>query len=346
MARPTVSVVLSTYRKPRELAASLAALERARRPDDDWLEVLVADDGSGDETREVIEEHASRAPFRIEHVHHADEGFRLARIRNLAIGRSRGEVLVFIDGDSLVHPEALELHARRCRPGRAHAGARCFLDEAESARVLVGELEALEAGRVAARREAGRRRRRYLESLFHRTIGWKMRPKLIGGNCAIHRQDLERINGFDERFVGWGLEDDDLARRLRDSGTIPRDGTLDCLVTHLFHLTHPSHRPTMHHTPNYRYFHRGRALARCRYGLETRPLASIPLALEGSLPRSWETLRERLRLVSEPTEAEAILAIGAGRQARHRDRVVVDLDALHERGEDGEGVLAHLEERL
>ena len=250
-----VTLILSTYNKPRELECSLASVQLSDLTGLKNFQVVVADDGSGPETAEVVEKFSKEAPFEILHLWQPDDGFRLAAIRNKAIDLAGGDVIVFVDADSLLHPSAVRYHAERCLPGVANAGARSLLGPVESNDILDGSLSLEKALRDVFPREKWRRRRQYLKNWLYRITGFKIRPKLLGGNCSVHRQDLLKINGFDERFVGWGLEDDDLARRLRRLGVRIRDSTLDCLVLHIFHLTHPSHRPTIHHTPNYKYFH-------------------------------------------------------------------------------------------
>jgi glycosyltransferase involved in cell wall biosynthesis len=314
---PRLSLILSTYDRPRELACALASTIEASARVSGGIELLVADDGSGPETAAVVERFAAAAPFSVRHVHHPKDGFRLAAIRNRAIREARGEVMAFVDGDSLLDARVLALHGARCRPGRAHAGYRCQLDAGESERLLAaaGPIAGLLSS--AACRDAWKRRRLRWKNAVYRCLALKERPKLIGGNCAVHRQDLERVNGFDERFVGWGLEDDDLARRLRRAGIRVADGALDCLVFHLFHLCHPSHRPSVHHTANFEYFHRGGFLARCRRGLRFRPLAELRCRIEGRLPEPLRGLPERLGEARSGEPPELMLVAGAAPRVRH-----------------------------
>ena len=291
---PRLSVILSTYEKPDELRLALESLRRAATLGVTPFELVIADDGSGPETGKVIENFAKNVSFDVVHVRHDDEGFRLAKIRNAAIRKSTGDVLFFVDGDSLVVPEALRAHSEQCEPGTACAGTRFFLGERQTANVL-GDAATMDDVLDLARR-SGRwaRRKLFVMNAVYRHTRLKTRPKLIGGNCSVHRSDLERINGFDERFIGWGREDDDLARRLRRSGVRVRDVCLDCLVVHLHHPPHPSHQPSVHHTPNYAYFHRDYFLARCVHGLETRRLEDVTFDLPGEFPVELAPLREKL----------------------------------------------------
>lgn len=331
---PLVSVIVSTYEKPRELKLALRSLETSEGLSD--FEVLVADDGSGASTRELVQTFARASAFSVHHVWHPDEGFRLAAIRNEAIRRCRGEVVVFMDGDSLVKPSTLALHAARCSPGVSHAGERWYLDDAQTRRVLAGELSCAEACTVPPPGERRRLLRRYLSNCLQRLFRLKPRPKFLGGNCAVHRQDLKRVNGFDERFVGWGLEDDDLARRLRRLGVRIRDGVLDCHVVHLHHPLDPSHIRGMQHTTNYKYFYRGGFLTCCRMGLVERPLGDVSFQLSGRWPDQLQGLCAELQK-KEAGEAPEVLLVAPGEQVPHVHRdvqQVVEIDQELLRAED------------
>ena len=67
-------------------------------------EIIVADDGSGPDTRSVVERHEAASPCPLHHVWHPDEGFRLGGIRNKAMARAAGDYIVSLDGDMVCHP--------------------------------------------------------------------------------------------------------------------------------------------------------------------------------------------------------------------------------------------------
>jgi len=118
--RPTLAVVVPTYNAPEALEANLESLARqADRPD----EVLVADDGSKEPTRAVVDAFRSRLP--LDHVWHPDDGFRLSEIRNKAIARSRCDYIVLLDGDTVAHRRFVEDHRAFAHAGRAVAAGRC-----------------------------------------------------------------------------------------------------------------------------------------------------------------------------------------------------------------------------
>ena len=98
-------------------------------------------------------------------------------------------------------------------------------------------------------------------------LGHRTRPHLTGCNTAVWRDDYEQINGFDENYVGWGLEDRDLQLRLSRLGVRFRS---IMGLTATYHLWHPLHSTYTHNnvgTPNLRYFLSPDKPIRCRLGL-------------------------------------------------------------------------------
>ena len=98
---PDISVIVSTYNRPDALCATLRSLAHQT---DSSFEIVVADDGSGPTTRDVVEAWKPRTAIPLQHVWQEDRGFRLAEIRNRAIAASAGNYLIFIDGDCIANP--------------------------------------------------------------------------------------------------------------------------------------------------------------------------------------------------------------------------------------------------
>jgi len=284
---PRLSVIVSTYDRPRALRLVLEGYTRSRFQD---FEVIVADDGSTDETAQVVESFSRESPFPVKHVWQPHRGFRLAAARNLAVRAAGGSVLVFTDGDCIPFPDSLRWHADRCAPLRAQAGNRCLLSEDETARILAGRDDLPALSEAVRRRERPRLLRLKGRNRLYSLTGLKARPKLLTANAAVHREDFDRANGFDERFVGWGCEDEDLARRLRRSGVKVLDATLESLVIHLFHPVEESHRPNARSGDNYRYFKRGVFLTRPLKGLCPRAVETLTLEFVGEVPPGLASL--------------------------------------------------------
>jgi hypothetical protein len=165
-----------------------------------------------------------------------------------------------------------------------------------------------------------------VKSLGYQFFRHRHRPKLTGWNMAIWRDDLELVNGFDEKFRGWGCEDDDLAARLRLSGV--RIATA-LRYTHGYHLWHPPHSTTpqrWHEGPNVAYFQRPLVLPRCLEGIRSRSLSQVSTRVIGSdeqvaLSRQ---LSNALRESTKGTELEVMIWPGrTGFTAKGARRVII-----------------------
>jgi glycosyltransferase involved in cell wall biosynthesis len=228
-----LALVVTTFDRPDALAAVLASIDAQQDSPD---ELIVADDGSGPETRAVIEQHLARHRAAGRHVWQPHEGFRLTRLRNLAIAASTADYLVFIDGDMLLHPGFIADHRRLARPGWFTQGVRVLLDAPRTATALrdpATRFSLLSAGLGGLRRCYALHAPRtsgIVRRLANRIIAIK------GCNQAFWRSDLVTVNGFDENIVGWGPEDKELCARLAHAG-VRRQTLLFGGIA--FHLHHP-----------------------------------------------------------------------------------------------------------
>jgi glycosyltransferase involved in cell wall biosynthesis len=233
-----ISIIVATYNSEDALGAVLRSLSRQT---EERFEVVVADDGSRPATAAVIAAWTSRMPVPLKHVWHEDRGFRLAEIRNRAIRASAGAYCVFLDGDCLARPDYVAAHRGLAEPGFFVTGNRVLLSPTLSERVLAGVLEPERWGleRFLAPRWRGDVNR------IAPLLGLRLGPlRKLGGrrwrgaracNVACFRDDLDRVDGFDAAFTGWGREDSDLFVRLIRSGVRRKDGRFATGVLHLWH---------------------------------------------------------------------------------------------------------------
>ena len=230
-----ISVVVSTYERPDALAAVLRGLSRQS---DRNFEVVVADDGSGPATAAAIAQWKGKLGVRLAHARHEHAGFRAAEIRNRAIAASKGDYCVFLDGDCIPRPDFIAQHRRLAEPGWFVAGNRILLSEALTGEVLAQKIEPEQwsVASLVARRGINR-----LAPALRLPLGplRKAQPRRWEGartcNLAVARADLERVDGFDANYNGWGLEDSDLAIRLIHAGVRRKDGRFATGVFHLWH---------------------------------------------------------------------------------------------------------------
>ena len=233
-----ISVIVTTYRREDALAAVLRSLSRQTDRD---FEVVIADDGSGSATAELVVAWKSKLGHPLNHVWHEDRGFRAAEIRNRAIVLSRGDYCIFLDGDCIVRPDFVAVHRRLAEPGWIVTGNRILLSPALTARVLRDGLtpEVWRFGRWLGERWRGGVNR--LSALLHLPLGplRRLRQQAWRGarscNLAVWRSDLDRVDGFDADYSGWGKEDSDLIVRLLHAGVRRKDGVFATGVLHLWH---------------------------------------------------------------------------------------------------------------
>ncbi len=269
--RPDVSVIVSAYQSPEALRLVVRGLCRQTVLP---REVIVADDGSAPPLDAALRGACAGAPFEVFHLWQPDEGFRAARSRNNAIHRARGDLLACLDQDTVPHADWLETHLRYAGPRRACL-ARIFpLSQAESERMTSatvdsGEFEAWRDPR-AWKKLKGQQLKYSGYALMRRLrLPFKpTRPSLSSGNICVWRADLLAVNGFDEAYVGWGQEDDDLGRRLYMAGVRPVPLLTRAFVTHIWH---PPRHEGWREGPNLARYRLRLKSPRCDQGLSAHP---------------------------------------------------------------------------
>jgi glycosyltransferase involved in cell wall biosynthesis len=243
----SLSVVVSTYNWPEAVDAVLFGLSEQTDRD---FEVVVADDGSGPETAAVVERWRDRVGIRLASVRQPDEGFRLARVKNLGALEARGDYLVLIDGDAIPRCGFVAALRAAAVPGWFVATKRLELDRDLTRRMLA---ERPPLHRWSAVRWA--REWRHATPLVALTSRDRRRPGRDGlpdfvphGNrygvlFGVSRADFERVNGFDIRFEDWGEEDVDLAVRLHRLGLRCGWPGPQATLLHLWHQRRTGERP-------------------------------------------------------------------------------------------------------
>lgn len=233
-----ISLIVATYNREDALAAVLRSLSRQTDRD---FELLVADDGSGTSTARVITDWAARLPVPLKHVWHPDRGFRLAEIRNRAIRASEGRYCVFLDGDCIARPDFVAAHRRLAERGWFVTGNRILLSRELTERILRDGLEPEQWGFANWITERAQRNVNRFAPLLDLHLGGlrKLHARqwrgARGSNMGFWRADLDKVDGFDAAFSGWGREDSDIFIRLIRAGVLRKDGRFATGVLHLWH---------------------------------------------------------------------------------------------------------------
>lgn len=242
--KPTVSLIISFYNKIELLEYIFIALERQTCKN---FEVIVADDGSNEDTVAKLNELKEKYPFPIKHVWHEDKGWRKNAILNKAVTASECDYLIFIDGDCIPHPKFIQEHLENRKEKQVISGRRVMLTQKVSQKlnkttIKNGYLdhraffpllkETLFDKQPTHIENMIRIRNKIIRRLFvkDKTRGF------WGCNFSLWKKDLMAVNGFDERFVypGFG-EDVDLDNRLRKTGVYPVSKKHLVTQYHVFH---------------------------------------------------------------------------------------------------------------
>ncbi|GHT67252.1 glycosyl transferase family 2 [Bacteroidia bacterium] len=201
-------------------------------------QVIIADDGSGEDTRKVVEKYqqllADKVDFR--HVWQIDAGFRSAANHNNALAQAIGDYIVVTDGDVILHPKFIADHLRFAKSNTFVAGTRQMLSKSLTDRILRGEKVGLNMFTKGIAKPYRLFRGFWLTIINEWIMQHKAVPSyFLGCNVAFWKTDILNVNGYNEDFEGWGKEDNEIAVRLINAGKMLRMLYFGAFVFHLYH---------------------------------------------------------------------------------------------------------------
>ncbi|WP_394951979.1 glycosyltransferase [uncultured Helicobacter sp.] len=265
------SLIITTYNQKERLALVLDSVrDLAVLP----TEVLIADDGSREDTKALVESYARDFPCKLGHIWHEDRGFRLSAIRNAAIREAKGEYIIIIDGDMILHPFFVADHLAFATPKVFLQGSRVIVDSHTSESMLQARSEENAYKRVFTLGGLKARRCKILSHLVYATsrvdskfFAQKDFIKGIRGcNMSFFKSDCEAINGFNESFIGWGREDSEFVARFLFNGGDLRRLKFAGIA---YHIYHPENTRDMLESNHQIYLETIHTKAKfCRYGLK------------------------------------------------------------------------------
>ncbi|WP_298453300.1 glycosyltransferase family 2 protein [uncultured Marinobacter sp.] len=233
-----LSVIISTYNSPRWLEKVLWGYSVQSHKD---FEIIMADDGSGDETRALIDKMRTETGLTIKHVWQTDDGFRKCRILNKAVLEASADYLVFTDGDCIPRNDFLEVHASEAAPGRYLSGGYHKLPMSTSEAIskddiLTGRCFDLgwlkQHGLKTSYKNSKLAANRWQAKVYNTLTPTRCRFK--GSNGSAWKKDVLAVNGFDETMA-YGGEDREFGVRLINNGIKPKHVRYNAIVIHLDH---------------------------------------------------------------------------------------------------------------
>lgn len=232
----TCALIITTYNEPKRLSLVLDSVKNLSLIPD---EVIIADDGSKEDTKNLIKEYQKKFPCPLKHSWQEDKGFRAAKSRNDAIGFSNSEYTILIDGDMILEKDFIKDHLKFAQKGLLLQGSRTILNENESKKILEKKDFNLAFDKKGFKNKKNNLLAHFIYKFSKIDKKFFKKHILIKGsktcNMSFYKSDWQAIGGFNENFVGWGREDSEfVARFLFNNGKFKRV-KFSALAYHIYH---------------------------------------------------------------------------------------------------------------
>ena len=264
------SVIFTTYNHPKWLEKVLWGFESQTYRD---FEIIVADDGSGDETREVIDRVSGQMSIVVKHIWHEDKGFRKCRILNKAIKESAADYLIFTDGDCIPHPDFVKNHIHLSRENTFLSGGYFKLPMDVSQKITKQDILEAKATKPFWLMKNGVGFTPKISKLFSHPVMGLILDKLTitratwnGHSASTWKSIVLETNGFDERMQ-YGGQDREFGERLVNMGVKPRQVRYRCSCVHLDHKRGYARQESIDKNRRIRKETRKNKVVRTEYGI-------------------------------------------------------------------------------
>lgn len=227
---PSVSLIITTYNWPDALHLCLkSVLKQKVYPD----EVIIADDGSDFNTKNLIEVFQKEFPIPLIHVWQEDNGFQLSKIRNKAIKKAQFDYIVQIDGDLILNKHFIEDHIKFAKEDHFTRGCRVRIGKKTSEKLLTSK-----SINFSIFNWDIKYRHHGIRNYFFAKIAAKPKldsHKMLGCNMGYWRKDALNANGYENQLTGWGHEDEEFASRLINNNLLKLKIKHYAIVYHIYH---------------------------------------------------------------------------------------------------------------
>ncbi|MET3112754.1 glycosyltransferase involved in cell wall biosynthesis [Pedobacter sp. CG_S7] len=260
LASTSISLVISTYNWPEALELVLKSILKLKVSPN---EIIIADDGSDERTKLIIQSFKLKTPIPVIHFWQEDIGFRKTIVMNRAISAASGDYIVQIDGDIILHSNFIADHIQEAKMGYYIKGSRSMLSEKLTSKIVKTKninISPMSSG-VGSKINAS-----YLPIFSGFFKGDQLRSNnLRGCNFSFWKADFLAVNGYNNDLEGWGHEDIELAARLTNIGIKQRQLKLKAVCFHLYHKINSRHNEDI----NYKKYLRTveRHTKRCKNGV-------------------------------------------------------------------------------
>ncbi|EGK8095073.1 glycosyltransferase [Campylobacter lari] len=232
----TCALIITTYNQKERLALVLDSVKNLEPLPD---EVLIADDGSREDTVKLIQAYQKDFPCKLEHIWQEDKGFRLSEIRNKAIKASKSEYIIVIDGDMVLEKSFVADHLKFAQKKVFLQGSRVILNEKESKELLSKNDFSLAFNKKGFKNQRNIFLAKCIYKFSKLAKKFFKKSQLIKGirgcNMSFYKSDFEAIEGFNEKFIGWGREDSEFVARFLFNNGVFKRLKFNALAYHIYH---------------------------------------------------------------------------------------------------------------
>ncbi len=226
----SVALIISTYNWSNALELVLLSVKNQTLLPN---EVIIADDGSTSETKELIEIFQQNFPIKLSHIWHEDNGFRKAIILNKAIANSNSEYIIQIDGDCILHNKFIVDHINFIKRNLYLFGSRVNIQKEYLDMLFKSKKTHFNLFSPGIKKRTRTIHIPFLSKLYGETH--ELSRKFRGCNVSFWKEDIIAVNGYNEDFTGWGREDSEIIVRLINKGVLGRRLRYRGIVYHIFH---------------------------------------------------------------------------------------------------------------
>jgi len=226
----SISLIVTTYNRPEALILVLKSIECQILPPS---EVIIADDGSDEQTKDLISEFNAQSNLEIIHSFQEDLGFRPAEARNKAISISKSDYIILVDGDMVLHPEFVADHLKNSKFGFFIQGSRSLLTEKKTKDVIIRRQLVFNFLSSGLNNRFNSIHSNFLSKFFPIKENYLKGIKTC--NMSFFKKDFISVNGFNNEFKGWGREDSEFVVRLLNKGINRKTLKFSAIQYHLWH---------------------------------------------------------------------------------------------------------------
>jgi glycosyltransferase involved in cell wall biosynthesis len=227
---PTCSLVTPTYNWPEALELLLlSVLNQSVLPN----EVLIADDGSSKETKQLIEKYQLLFPIPLIHIWHEDNKNQKPKIMNKAIAKSNYDYIIEIDGDIIMNRFFIEDHLKNAEKGLYLFGSRVNIQKTILSHIFSNKSIHFNYFSKGIKKRGRTIRLPFLMKFAE--IHKERSGKLRGCNMSFWKEDFIKINGFNETLVGWGIDDSEMIQRLHNISVNGKRLKFAGIAYHIYH---------------------------------------------------------------------------------------------------------------